>query len=66
MKFMRIDKYLQFRYTDDSRPSKRTIIQHIRDGLLPGRKQGKFYYIDIEAEEHLTGNDLVDRVLCNE
>jgi hypothetical protein len=62
MKFMGIKEYRNTRYTPDSRPSERHIIKLIREGELPGRRQGKFYYIDVDKEEKLTGNPLVDAV----
>lgn len=63
MKLMNIDEYLEARYTRCSRPNKRTLIRWINEGQVPGKKQGKFYYIDIDAEERKTGNPLVDKVL---
>jgi len=63
MKLMGVKEYRNTRYTADSRPSEKQIIKLIREGDLPGIKQGKLYYIDIEKEETLTGNPLVDAVL---
>lgn len=60
---MTVDEYIGLRYTETLPPSRRTIIRLINLGELPGKKVGKFYYIDIEAETRKTGNQLVDRVL---
>lgn len=60
---MGIKEYRNFRYTPDSRPSERQIIKLIREGDIPGIKQGKFYYVDINKEEKLTGDLLVDAIL---
>ncbi len=65
MKLMGIKEYRNIRYTEGSRPSVRQIIKLIREGDLPGLRQGKFYYIDIHKEAKLTGNALVDLVLQN-
>lgn len=63
MKFMTIDEYRETCYTQASQPSKRTLIKLINEGELKGKKLGKFYYIDVDAERIKTGNPLVDRVL---
>jgi len=60
---MSIKEYREIRYTEHSRPSERQIIKLIREGELPGIRQGKFYYIDIDKEKKQTGNPLVDSVL---
>lgn len=65
MKLMTIDEYRDQRYTKASQPCKRTLIRLINEGELPGKKIGKFYYIDVDAESRMTGNLLVDRVLNN-
>lgn len=62
-KYMGIDEYIDQRYTAKSRPTKRTIIRLIKQGELPGKQIGKFYYINIDAEGRQTGNPLVDKVL---
>jgi hypothetical protein len=58
-----INEYLKTRYKEGSQPCKRTIIRLILEGKLPGRKQGRYYYIDVEAELRTTCNPLADRVL---
>jgi len=66
MKLMRLDEYLETFYTEASRPHRRTLIKRINQHILPGKKEGKFYYVDVEAKNsniQLTGNLLVDRVL---
>lgn len=63
MKLMGIKEYRETRYTENSRPSEKQIIKLIREGELPGVKQGKFYYIDVDKETNQTGDPLVDAVL---
>ncbi len=63
MKLMALDEYIQHRYTEKSRPCRRTIIRLLNLGELPGKKIGRNYYVDIEAEKRFTGNPLVDRVI---
>jgi hypothetical protein len=63
MKLMMVDEFLENFYTSRSRPTRRTLIRLIKDGEVNGKKQGKFYYVDVDAERFSTGNTLVDRVL---
>ena len=60
---MSIEEYIEQRYTPKSRPAKKTIIRLIKQGELPGKKLGKFYYINVSAEAVKTGNPLIDKVL---
>lgn len=60
---MSVKEYRETRYTPESRPSERHIIKLVREGVLPGIRQGKFFYIDLDKEEKLTGDTLVDSVL---
>jgi hypothetical protein len=63
MKLMKLNEYIVTHYTKLSKPSKRVIINLINQGIVSGKKLGKFYYVDIDAESKKTGNPLVDRVL---
>jgi hypothetical protein len=63
MKYITVEEYIALRYTKIAPPSKRTIIRMINIGDVPGKKVGRRYYIDIDAEIQKTGNLLVDRVL---
>ncbi len=63
MKLMTIDEYRETCYTTASKPSRRKLIRLIKDGVIHGKKHGKVYYVNIEAEDNLTGNPLVDKVL---
>lgn len=63
MKLMTIEEYLNTFYTPGSRPTRRTMIRLIKEGIIHGKKQGKTYYVDIDREAIATGNPLVDRVL---
>jgi hypothetical protein len=62
MKLMKVDEYREKHYTKASRPTRRKLINMIKTGFLPGRKEGKYYYVDIDAALRKTGNPLVDRV----
>ena len=63
MKYITVEEYIALRYTKMAPPSKRTIIRMINDGDVPGKKVGRRYYVDMNAEIHRTGNPLVNRVL---
>lgn len=63
MALMTVEEYMRRRYTSESMPPKHRIWRHIREGRIPAIKEGKQYYIDEKALS-LTGNDLVDKVLC--
>ncbi|WP_230425625.1 helix-turn-helix domain-containing protein [Spartinivicinus ruber] len=39
------------------------IARWCREGYLPAKKIGGLWFIDAEAEEILSGNDLVDSIL---
>lgn len=63
MALITVDEYIERKYAPRSRPPKRTVWRWIRLGKIPARKEGRRYYIDEKALE-LTGNPLVDKVLC--
>ena len=65
MRLMNIDEYAETYYTEQSRPSRRTIIRLINEGTLPGKKLGRNYYIDVDALEAMSGMSLVDGVLLD-
>jgi hypothetical protein len=50
MKLMTVDEFRENFYTTSSRPTRRTLIRLIKDGEINGKKQGKLYYVDIDAE----------------
>lgn len=62
-RFMDIEEYLHTYFGEKSRPSKRIIMGLIKEGQIPGRKLGRHYYVDTEADARSTGNRLVDAVL---
>lgn len=45
------------------RPAPSSVRRWIEDGELPGKKIGGRYFVDIDAEQGNTGNELADRVL---
>lgn len=63
MKLMAVEEFIENYYSPKSRPNKRTLINLIRNGDIIGRKQGKFYYVDVDAEKSSIGNPLVEHVL---
>lgn len=62
-RLMRVDEYISTRYSPNSKPCKRTVIKLIAEGQLPGKRIGRIYYVNVETEQHLTGDPLVDSVL---
>ena len=63
MLFIRIEEYRMNHFTSASRPSLRTIRNWVQNGALPGKKQGKYYFVDMEKLQVLTGQKLADKVL---
>lgn len=63
MALMTVEEYIERKYTPKSRPDKKTVWGWIRTGKIPAKKEGRRYYIDEKALQ-LTGNPLVDNVLC--
>lgn len=63
MLFMRIEEYRMKHFSPASRPSLRTIRSWIQTGALPGKRQGKYYFVDMEELQVLTGQTLTDKVL---
>ncbi len=53
MKLMTVDEYLATHYTPNSRPSRRSLIQQVKRGDMPGKKFGKYYYIDVDPNSSL-------------
>ncbi len=60
---MTLAEYRLTHYTEASRPSVRTLQRWVQNGILPGKKQGKLYFVDIRKVEKLSGHALVDKVL---
>jgi hypothetical protein len=63
MALLTVDEYIERKYAPKSRPPKTTVWRWIRLGKIPARKEGRRYYIDEQALK-LTGNKIVDNVLC--
>jgi hypothetical protein len=63
MKYITVEEYIALRYTKMAPPSKRTIIRMINDGDVPGKKVGRCYYVDVDADILKSNNPLVNRVL---
>lgn len=67
MALLTVEEYIERRYAPNSRPPKHRIWRNIRLGRIPRElviKEGKYYYIDEKALQ-LTGNPMVDKVLCS-
>jgi hypothetical protein len=64
MKLMSVDEFIETFYTAKSRPIRRTIINRIMSGAIPGKLDGGRYMVDVDAYLKLTGNVLVDQVAC--
>ena len=63
MLFMRIEEYQLKHFSPDSRPSIRTLRNWVQNGSIPGKRQGKYYFVDLEKLQVLTGQKLADKVL---
>ena len=44
-------------------PAMSTIRKWCREGTIPAKKIGGAWYIDLDAEKRMTGNELADSVL---
>jgi len=66
MKLMSVEEYRMTQFTEDSRPRIRQIIRWIQQGYIRGRKCGRHYFVNIEADSQLTGNPMVDNVLVED
>lgn len=64
MKYMSVDEFIKTFYTEGSRPTRRTVISRIQNGVIPGKLEGARYLIDVEKYLKMTGNILVDKVTC--
>lgn len=65
MLLMELEEFRLTYYAKQSQPHKRTLIRWIKNGTLPGKRQGRSYFIDVDKLETRTGNPLVDKVLEN-
>lgn len=63
MRLMKLSEYREKRFPEGSRPSQITLRRWCQNGELPYVRRGNLYYIDLDAEEKITGNSLVDQVL---
>ena len=63
---MRLIPLADFRrnyFADGRAPDPRVIRAWIDSGELPGRRDGRKYYVGAESFEQSTGNELADRIL---
>ncbi len=63
MLLIRSEEYRMNHFSSASRPNLRTIRNWVQKGTLPGKKQGKYYFVDMEKLDVLTGQKLADKVL---
>lgn len=61
MKLQRVKEYIKDTFLEP-RPRPEVINEAIQRGDLPGRKLGKFYYVEVGSLSS-TGNSLADKVL---
>lgn len=62
--FMLPSQFANRYFCKGSAPSQTTLRKWIDDGLLPGRKVGSKYYVDI-AKFQSGGDELLERILSN-
>ena len=48
-KLVTVEQWIEQRFSEGSRPSKRTVWRWIRDGRLPAERMGKRYFIALDA-----------------
>lgn len=61
MKLISINDYIKLNFVGDDKPTSRTVRNWLEQNLIPGKKIGGKWWIDLSKEK--TGNELVDRVL---
>ncbi len=57
---MTIDEYVEREFTPSSKPCRRTVVNWIKKGILPGTEFGGKYWV---YEQNTEADALVDRVL---
>lgn len=61
---LKISEFTKKAYgADGSAPTRQTVASWCMSGQLPSEKIGKLWYIDWNAYQHQTGDDLVNKVL---
>ncbi|MFC0268535.1 hypothetical protein [Kushneria aurantia] len=63
-KLIRLDEWKARRFEGQG-PSDSLLRKLCRNGDLPAKKIGASWYVDIDAEQNQTGNDLADQVLAS-
>ncbi len=67
MALITVNEYLEKYFSEESRPSKRTVWGWLRSGALPAEKFGKQYYLDTGMlKKRHTGNPLADKIINQE
>ena len=61
-KLILISEWQKKRFEGEA-PSSTCIARWCREGLIPAKKIGGLWFIDVDAEEIQSGNELVDSVL---
>ena len=62
MKLLALEKWRMTRFAEP-RPSKKTVNNWCNRGDIPAQRRGNLWFIDIDEEEKMTGNELVDSIL---
>ncbi|WP_407410050.1 hypothetical protein [Acinetobacter sp.] len=61
---IKVSEFIKRVYGEDGTPpARQTITRWCIDGQLPAHKRGKLWFIDWNAYQKQTGDNLVDRVL---
>ena len=51
MRYIKLSKYREHYFEEDSRPDIRTLRRWIDDGILAGKKMRGQYFVDLHAQE---------------
>lgn len=62
MKLISLSQWRKIRFVEP-RPSKKTCTNWCNNGDIPAVRRGGMWFVNLEEEEIMTGNDLADSVL---
>ena len=66
MRLMRIEEFSQRYFDETCRPALRKVLYWCEQGMLPARRIGKPWYVDIELFEKTHEGSLLDRIRTQE
>ncbi|MCU7836488.1 MAG: hypothetical protein KZQ83_14720 [gamma proteobacterium symbiont of Taylorina sp.] len=61
MRLMSVRDYIDLNFVGNDKPTPKTIKNWIDKGILPGKKLGGKFWVDLSQES--TGNNLADQIL---